>query len=48
VTVKRFQKGKHSHEITLLAENDDFAPIEVDLRQCEFAIEGLAVGVIRH
>lgn len=48
VTVKRFQKGTQSHEITLIAENDDFAPIEVDLRDSEFAIEGLAVGVIRH
>ena len=48
VTVKRFQKGKQSHQITLLPENQDYQPIEVDLRTCQFAIEGLAVGVIRH
>ncbi|MCR2746798.1 transcriptional repressor LexA [Limnobacter parvus] len=45
VTVKRFfQKG---HLVELQAENSDFAPIEVDLRTETFAIEGLAVGLIR-
>ncbi|HEX4843061.1 MAG TPA: transcriptional repressor LexA [Limnobacter sp.] len=45
VTVKRyFQKG---HVVELQAENSDFAPIEVDLRKEHFAIEGLAVGLIR-
>ncbi|VWX36138.1 LexA repressor [Limnobacter sp. 130] len=45
VTVKRFfQKG---HVVELQAENSDFAPIEVDLRTETFAIEGLAVGLIR-
>jgi repressor LexA len=45
VTVKRYQqRGQH---ITLLAENPDFAPIEVDLAAQSFAIEGLAVGVLR-
>jgi len=48
VTVKRFRKGGAPHEIVLEAENKDFEPIEVDLRQVEFAIEGIAVGVIRH
>ena len=48
VTVKRFRKGGDPHEIVLEAENKDFEPIEVDLRQVDFAIEGLAVGVIRH
>jgi len=48
VTVKRFRKGAVSHEVVLEAENEDYDPISVDLRQVEFAIEGLAVGVIRH
>ena len=48
VTVKRFRKGGAPHEIVLEAENKDFEPIAVDLRQVEFAIEGIAVGVIRH
>ncbi|WP_085246618.1 transcriptional repressor LexA [Gilliamella mensalis] len=46
VTVKRLsRKGKH---ILLIAENKDFSPIEVDLEQQNFAIEGLAVGIIRN
>jgi repressor LexA len=48
VTVKRFQKGQQGYQITLLPENRDYSPIEVDLRSQDFAIEGLAVGVIRH
>lgn len=45
VTVKRFKRdGK---KVWLLAENPDFAPIEVDLDQQELVIEGLSVGVIR-
>jgi repressor LexA len=48
VTVKRFRKGAAPHEVVLEAENQDYDPIAVDLRQVEFAIEGLAVGVIRH
>jgi repressor LexA len=46
VTVKRLQRGR-GKTITLLPENDDFEPIEVDLSQQQFAIEGLCVGVIR-
>ncbi|MCX8726175.1 transcriptional repressor LexA [Gilliamella sp. B2838] len=46
VTVKRLSRhGKHVH---LLAENEDFSPIEVDLEQQSFAIEGIAVGIIRN
>lgn len=45
VTVKRFEKKGAS--VFLHAENDEFAPIEVDLRTQYFEIEGLAVGVIR-
>lgn len=44
VTVKRFQKG--AGKISLIAENQNFAPIIVT-PQDEFAIEGLAVGLIR-
>lgn len=48
VTVKRFQRdGRSRHRVTLIAENPDFSPIEVDLRDQAFAIEGLGVGVIR-
>jgi len=46
VTVKRFQR-RSSSRIDLLAENPDYAPIEVDLATEEFAIEGISVGVIR-
>ncbi len=45
VTVKRFQR--QGHRVTLLAENPDFAPIEVDLRHEPLEIEGIGVGVIR-
>jgi repressor LexA len=47
VTVKRLQKGKSSRHLTLLPENADYQPIEVDLGEQEFAIEGLSVGVLR-
>lgn len=47
VTVKRFQQQKNKFHISLIAENPDYAPIEVDLREQEFAIEGLSVGVLR-
>ena len=46
VTVKRLRHlGKQ--RLLLIAENPDFDPIEVDLKQQEFAIEGISVGVIR-
>lgn len=45
VTVKRFVKNKHIVE--LHAENEEFEPIVVDLREQPLDIEGLAVGVIR-
>ena len=47
VTVKRLQRGRAKHQITLLPENDDYEPIKVDLREQSFAIEGLSVGVLR-
>ncbi|WP_026294501.1 transcriptional repressor LexA [Salinimonas chungwhensis] len=46
VTVKRFEK--RGHEVLLHAENDEFAPIKVDLTAQALSIEGLAVGVIRN
>lgn len=46
VTVKRLRR--RGNAVQLLAENPDFAPIEIDLRSDQFAIEGVAVGVIRN
>jgi repressor LexA len=46
VTVKRLRRRGRRH-VELIAENEDYAPIEVDLAQQEFAIEGLSVGVLR-
>ncbi|HIE89744.1 MAG: transcriptional repressor LexA [bacterium] len=48
VTVKRFKRSRSKHLVTLLPENKDYSPIEVDLRHQDFEIEGLGVGVIRH
>ena len=48
VTVKRFKRSRSKHQVTLLPENKDYSPIEVDLRHQDFVIEGLGVGVIRH
>nr|WP_298059569.1 transcriptional repressor LexA [uncultured Halomonas sp.] len=45
VTVKRFQR--RGNQVMLLAENADFAPIEIDLRSQTLDIEGVGVGVIR-
>lgn len=45
VTVKRFKR--EGRKVWLLAENPEFAPIEVDLEKQELIIEGLSVGVIR-
>ena len=47
VTVKRLHKTREKHVIELLPENTDYQPIVVDLREQEFAIEGLSVGVLR-
>ena len=45
VTVKRFKReGNH---VWLIAENPEFAPIEINLEEQELIIEGLSVGVIR-
>lgn len=45
VTVKRFKR--EGSKVWLLAENSEFAAIEVNLEQQELVIEGLSVGVIR-
>ena len=45
VTVKRLKR--RGREVLLLAENPDFAPIAVDPKTSTFAIEGIAVGLIR-
>jgi repressor LexA len=45
VTVKRFRR--RGHRVQLIPENVDFEPIEIDLRNQDFAIEGLGVGVVR-
>ncbi|QKX18122.1 MULTISPECIES: transcriptional repressor LexA [Microbulbifer] len=47
VTVKRFKRRGNQATVQLLPENEDFNVIEVDMRDRNFAIEGLAVGVIR-
>jgi len=47
VTVKRLQKTRSKHQVLLLPENSRYSPIEVDLREREFSIEGLSVGVLR-
>ncbi|WP_199610625.1 transcriptional repressor LexA [Flocculibacter collagenilyticus] len=46
VTVKRLEKK--GDKVLLHAENDEFDTIVVDLTYQPFAIEGLAVGVIRN
>ena len=45
VTVKRFEKN--GNIVRLIAENEEFEPIIVNLAEEPFAIEGLGVGVIR-
>ena len=47
VTVKRIRTNSVAHEIKLMPENDDFKPINVDLRKQNFSIEGISVGVLR-
>ena len=45
VTVKRYRQN--GVLVSLLPENDEFEPIEVDLRVQALVIEGVVVGVIR-
>ncbi|KXF82697.1 transcriptional repressor LexA [Enterovibrio coralii] len=46
VTVKRLERK--GDQVLLHAENEEFAPIVVDLTQQHLTIEGIAVGVIRN
>lgn len=46
VTVKRLEQNGST--VLLHAENDDFAPIKVDLKSQHMTIEGVAVGIIRN
>ncbi|MSQ51388.1 MAG: transcriptional repressor LexA [Betaproteobacteria bacterium] len=46
VTVKRLRRRGASVE--LLPENPDFKPIVIDTREESFAIEGIAVGLVRN
>jgi len=46
VTVKRLRR--RGATVELLPENPEFKPIVIDTREALFAIEGLAVGVIRN
>jgi repressor LexA len=46
VTVKRFRR--RGQVVQLVPENPDFEIIEVDLRRETFAIEGIAVGIVRN
>lgn len=45
VTVKRFKR--RGHMVSLLPENAEFQPIQIDLRHQELVIEGLGVGIVR-
>lgn len=47
VTVKRLQTTRSKYQLRLLPENPNYQPIEVDLREQDFAIEGLSVGILR-
>ena len=46
VTVKRLHRGRHG--IELLPENPDFEPIVIGTGETQFALEGIAVGLIRN
>ena len=45
-TVKRWKRVS-ANRVDLIAENDDFAPIEIDLSTQSVFVEGISVGVIR-
>ncbi|MGI9291445.1 MAG: transcriptional repressor LexA [Gammaproteobacteria bacterium] len=46
VTVKRYRHSGTT--VWLLPENEEFEPIEVDLREQELMIEGVVVGLLRN
>ncbi|MGI1678277.1 MAG: transcriptional repressor LexA [Cellvibrionaceae bacterium] len=47
VTVKRFRRERNKQEVELVPENPDFNVITVNLKDDDFSIEGLSVGIIR-
>jgi len=47
VTVKRFRRERNKQEIELVPENPDFKVIKVNLKDDDFCIEGVSVGIIR-
>ena len=47
VTGKRIRLTKSKRSLRLVPENDDYQPIEIDLRRQLCTIEGISVGVIR-
>lgn len=47
VTVKRFRRERNKQQVELVPENPDFEVITVNLKDDDFSIEGLSVGVIR-
>lgn len=47
VTVKRYRREGNNARVQLFPENPEFDVIQVDLRDSQFAIEGISVGVIR-
>ncbi|MGH1469934.1 MAG: transcriptional repressor LexA [Cellvibrionaceae bacterium] len=47
VTVKRFRRERNKQEVELVPENPDFSVITVNLKDDDFSIEGLSVGIIR-
>ena len=47
VTVKRFRRERNKQEVELVPENPDFEVIKVNLKDDDFCIEGLSVGIIR-
>jgi repressor LexA len=46
VTVKRYRQSGTT--VWLLPENEEFDPIEIDLREQELMIEGVVVGLLRN
>jgi len=47
VPVKRFRRERNKQQIELVPENPDFDVITVNLKDDDFSIEGLSVGIIR-
>jgi repressor LexA len=47
VTVKRLTTTRSKYIVHLQPENSDYSAIEVDLRNQQFQIEGISVGVLR-